>query len=264
MACSLSFPRDRAAIVGYLKAVLATAAGMWATLWTHVFAPLAARGGPGLLSFLGLMAASTLLASVVASRHVGVLPVGPSRRELGRADKRRLGGAISLAVALALTTVCISFFYSKGTLPPTPAAGVATAALALLPLGLLPCAQRSARVVHAKGEPSGLGEALLPARASSGNGAADAPFPAERPLPAPSGLTFGAAAAGLDFWLLWGLQFAIFGSGVATNQNLALILESAEAPAARCVARAQWVGDNRVPSQPRPHPRRPSIPTARY
>ena len=94
MSCSLSFPEDRAGIVGYLKAVLATAAGMWATLWTHVFAPMASRGAPGLLFYLALMAGSTLLVSLGASANVGVLPVGPSRRPLGPADKRRLGAAI--------------------------------------------------------------------------------------------------------------------------------------------------------------------------
>ena len=36
MACSISFPHNRAAVVGYLKAVLATAGGLWALLWVQV------------------------------------------------------------------------------------------------------------------------------------------------------------------------------------------------------------------------------------
>jgi len=36
-----------------------------------------------------------------------------------------------------------------------------------------------------------------------------------------SGLPFRVAFFGMDFWLLWATQFAIFGAGVATNQNLA-------------------------------------------
>lgn len=36
MACSISFPQNRAAVVGYLKAVLATAGGLWALLWVQV------------------------------------------------------------------------------------------------------------------------------------------------------------------------------------------------------------------------------------
>ena len=35
MACSISFPQNRAAVVGYLKAVLATAGGLWALLWVQ-------------------------------------------------------------------------------------------------------------------------------------------------------------------------------------------------------------------------------------
>lgn len=47
------------------------------------------------------------------------------------------------------------------------------------------------------------------------------------PMAPKSGLTFQVAAQGMDFYLLWLCQFAVFGAGVATNQNLALILESA-------------------------------------
>ena len=51
MACSLSFPKDRASLVGYLKAVLASAAGLWALLWVHVF-----KSGPGLLAYIAFTA----------------------------------------------------------------------------------------------------------------------------------------------------------------------------------------------------------------
>ena len=145
-------------------------------------------------------------------------------------------------MGLALTTVAISFFYSRGELPPTPAAGYVASVLALLPLALLPLP--GGATVHAKGNPSALGAPLLAAdEGVTPAPAADAaPQLAKRgsgrrrsdvvSTPTVGGLSFKQAASGLDFWLLWFIQFAVFGSGVATNQNLALILESAEAPAA--------------------------------
>lgn len=48
---------------------------------------------------------------------------------------------------------------------------------------------------------------------------------------APSGVPFPVALRGLDFWLLFFMQLAVFGGGVAANQNLALIFESARSPA---------------------------------
>merc|ERR1719221_1702776 len=51
MTCSVSFAMsDRAAINGYLKAVLSTAAGLWALLWVHNF-----KNGSGLAAYLGLV-----------------------------------------------------------------------------------------------------------------------------------------------------------------------------------------------------------------
>ena len=44
------------------------------------------------------------------------------------------------------------------------------------------------------------------------------------------GVLGGAAATGLDFWLLFYVQFAVFGAGIATNQNLSMILESEGSP----------------------------------
>lgn len=42
MACSISFPQNRAAVIGYLKAVLAAAGGLWALLWVQVGHPFRA------------------------------------------------------------------------------------------------------------------------------------------------------------------------------------------------------------------------------
>ena len=47
-----------------------------------------------------------------------------------------------------------------------------------------------------------------------------------------TGVHFGDAARGIDFWLLFLMQLAVFGGGVADNQNLALIFESEGDPAA--------------------------------
>jgi hypothetical protein len=46
MACSISFPQNRAAAVGYLKAVLATAGGLWALLWVQVRLVFDTQSGP--------------------------------------------------------------------------------------------------------------------------------------------------------------------------------------------------------------------------
>ena len=48
MACSISFPQNRAAAVGYLKAVLATAGGLWALLWVQVRLVFDTQSGLGL------------------------------------------------------------------------------------------------------------------------------------------------------------------------------------------------------------------------
>lgn len=69
MACSLSFPNDRAAIVGYLKAVLAAAAGLWALLWVHVFAP-----SLGLVAYLSFVASFAFCGTMLALVGLCVLP----------------------------------------------------------------------------------------------------------------------------------------------------------------------------------------------
>jgi hypothetical protein len=93
MACSLSFPKDRAAIVGYLKAVLASAAGLWALLWVHVF-----RDGPGLVMYLGFTACYALGSTLLCLIGIRVLDPGPDRRAFDPADFKRLGLAIAFTV----------------------------------------------------------------------------------------------------------------------------------------------------------------------
>ena len=93
MACSISFPKDRAAIVGYLKAVLASAAGLWALLWVHVF-----RDGPGLVAYIGFTAAYALGSTLLCLLGLQVLPSGPDRRAFDHTDFRRLALAITFTV----------------------------------------------------------------------------------------------------------------------------------------------------------------------
>jgi hypothetical protein len=132
MSCSLSFPNDRAAIVGYLKAVLAAGAGLWALLWVHVFAP-----NFGLISYVLFVAAVAFCGTALALLGVRVLPEGPDRRKFDSADGRRLGLAIGFIVLLALFCVATSFCYSSKMIGPTAGLGAVGVAISLLPLTLL-------------------------------------------------------------------------------------------------------------------------------
>lgn len=96
MACSLSFPSDRAAIVGYLKAVLAAAAGLWALLWVHVFA-----SSLGLIAYLGFVASVAFCGTMLSLLGLQVLPEGPDRRKFDGADGTRLFLAICYVIAQA-------------------------------------------------------------------------------------------------------------------------------------------------------------------
>ena len=69
MACSVSFPRNRAAVVGYLKAVLATAGGLWALLWVQVF-----KDRYGLLAFMAISAIASFAVGVLSLSSMKVLP----------------------------------------------------------------------------------------------------------------------------------------------------------------------------------------------
>ncbi|CAE8643168.1 unnamed protein product [Polarella glacialis] len=206
MACSLSFPDNRAAVVGYLKAVLATAAGLWALLWVHVFK---APHGPGLPAYIGFVASVALGATIFSLGGLRILPAGPSRQAFKEADNSRLGTLIFFLVTLSFYDVGVSFFYSRGILMPTSALGYVGIGLGLLPLTLL----------QARSEEQKPAEQLEPKTLLA-------------PGPQSEGVTFATAILGLDFWLIWLMQFAVFGAGVATNQNLALILESAGSPSA--------------------------------
>ncbi len=265
MACSLSFPHDRAAIVGYLKAVLAAAAGLWALLWVHVFAPHL-----GLIAYLLFVAAVAFGGTMLALLGVRVLPEGPDRRKFDGADGSRLGCAIGFIIAEALFCVAVSYAYSTAMIGPTAWLGALGVGIALLPLTLLPAA--------ADEPAAGLSEPMLAAADAPSAPPASAPKPRVRiegrvsvlqfvyelltrarvhpaaeppaaaaPLvaapaalavmrglgaaPPPAGVPFGAALSGLDFWLLFFMQLSVFGGGVAANQNLALIFESARSPA---------------------------------
>eukprot|EP00441_Pelagodinium_beii_P037822 CAMPEP_0197635258 /NCGR_PEP_ID=MMETSP1338-20131121/11119_1 /TAXON_ID=43686 ORGANISM="Pelagodinium beii, Strain RCC1491" /NCGR_SAMPLE_ID=MMETSP1338 /ASSEMBLY_ACC=CAM_ASM_000754 /LENGTH=579 /DNA_ID=CAMNT_0043207273 /DNA_START=211 /DNA_END=1950 /DNA_ORIENTATION=- len=200
MACSLSFPSNRAAIVGYLKAVLATAAGLWALLWVHIFK---APHGPGLPAYIAFVAMVSLVVAVFSLSGLQVLPDGSSRRVFNDKDQNRLLMLIAFLCTLAFFNVGVSFCFSQKMFEPTTMLGLIGVSLACLPVILL----------STKGEAGEVEEKLT----NQGTAAA---APAD-------GLDFATAAKGIDFWLLWLMQFAVFGGGVATNQNLALILESA-------------------------------------
>eukprot|EP00440_Ansanella_granifera_P035785 gb/GFBE01038818.1/.p1 GENE.gb/GFBE01038818.1/~~gb/GFBE01038818.1/.p1 ORF type:complete len:621 (+),score=167.14 gb/GFBE01038818.1/:1-1863(+) len=203
MACSLSFPSNRAAVVGYLKAVLATAAGLWALLWVHVFKP---PHGPGLPAYIAFTAAVSLGISILSLSGLKVLPEGPSRDAFSKSDNSRLLTLIVMLICLAVFDVGVSFLFSQGKVEPTTTLGYAGSAMGLLPLCVL---------FMSSGSEAGASEKLSAGSASPTAAAV------------PDGLTFGTAVKGIDFWLLWLMQFSVFGAGVATNQNLALILESA-------------------------------------
>lgn len=211
MACSLSFPGDRAAVVGYLKAVLATAAGLWALLWVHVFKP---PNGPGLTSFLGFTAAMSLGVTIASLSGLQVLPEGPNRAKFVGADQKNLVIVVGLLCTLSFFNVGVSFSYARGIVGPTAILGMIGMVIAALPCCILLILQK-------------------PERAESSPDSNKAALTASAPAAAASdGLKFGQAAMGMDFWLLWYMQFAIFGGGVATNQNLAGIMESAGSPEA--------------------------------
>ena len=152
-------------------------------------------------------------------------------------------------VTLALFSVGVSFCYSNGLIRSTSFLGFTGLGLALLPLTLLPLPSGGASAVApvAYSRPT-LSEPLMPSREdgnrpalekqpSGGGGGVSlvgklraAGYVAIASLP--SGVRFGDAVGGLDFWLLFLMQLAVFGGGVAANQNLALIFESARSPAA--------------------------------
>eukprot|EP00930_Biecheleria_cincta_P032853 TRINITY_DN22766_c0_g1_i1.p1 TRINITY_DN22766_c0_g1~~TRINITY_DN22766_c0_g1_i1.p1 ORF type:complete len:623 (-),score=134.13 TRINITY_DN22766_c0_g1_i1:213-2081(-) len=196
MACSLSFPEDRAAVVGYLKAVLATAAGLWALLWVHVFK---APHGPGLPAYIAFAAAASLSIAIISLPGLKVLPAGSSRKKFDNEDSSRFTILLVSLIALAFFDVGVSFLFSQGKIEPTSMLGYIGSALSVLPLLMLLVARGQQEKLSIESDKKGTVD----------------------------GLNFMTAAGGLDFWLLWFMQFAVFGGGVATNQNLALILESA-------------------------------------
>lgn len=150
----------------------------------------------------------------------------------------------------ALFCVAVSFCYSTGLIGPTPALGFCGLCIALLPLSLLPrddevAASALSEPMLAAEEASAAKEEAVPAATSAAQVQPSKPaLPARRSslskfkaaahaviAAGPTGVPATVALAGLDFWLLFFMQLAVFGGGVAANQNLALIFESARSPA---------------------------------
>lgn len=199
MACSVSFPRNRAAVVGYLKAVLATAGGLWALLWVQVF-----KDRYGLLPFMAISAIASFAVGVLSLSSMKVLPNHCRERVQSQGEYARAFALIFFLTLLTCFNVFASYLYARGVAHPTLQNGFVAVGLQMSPLLVLFTCKESCFTS---------GENLT--KTPEGNVAVK------------SGLPFRTAFFGMDFWLLWAIQFAIFGAGVATNQNLALILESA-------------------------------------
>ena len=114
------------------------------------------------------------------------------------------------------------FAFSTGVIGPTAQLGLLGACIALLPLSLLP--RPGDKTAPSLSEPM---LSVEEASAAKRWAAKAAPTSA-----ATHGVPFPIALSGPDFWLLFFMQLAVFGGGVAANQNLALIFESARSPAA--------------------------------
>ena len=189
MACSVSFPRNRAAIVGYLKAVLATAGGLWALLWAQVFRSY------GLLPFLAVQAIASFFVGVVSPSSINVLPK-QIRGPMDEAEYPKAALLVLFLVLLTVLDVVCSYQFSRGAVL-SPLVGLVGVFLQLAPLLVL-FNPRGGKYQADGFSPRAESKALLK-----------------------SGLPFRKAVMGMDFYLLWSCQFAIFGAGVATNQNLA-------------------------------------------
>eukprot|EP00438_Fugacium_kawagutii_P002213 Skav233841 [mRNA] locus=scaffold3130:30715:38615:- [translate_table: standard] len=194
MACSISFPQNRAAVVGYLKAVLATAGGLWALLWVQVF-----RSQYGLVPFLAVTAIASFLVGVASLSSIKVLP--PVTTEPFQGGSARAFFLIFFLTVLTCFDVSAGYRYSQGSVSSGMQTGIIAVALQMSPL-------------------------LLLATVTNSNGSAHCDAPDRPSSPVKKGLSLKSACFGMDFWLLWSSQFAVFGAGVAVNQNLALILET--------------------------------------
>lgn len=206
MACSLSFPAERAAVVGCLKAVLATSAGLWAIVWVHVFR---APGGLGLVPFLVLLAVVSVGICLLAAIPMEVLPQGPARNPFNRSDFMKLGIVISCIVAISSFDVAASYLFATGILSVTPSLPLIGVGLSVLPLIVL--ALPSWNISENDVGTASLGGVEEAAASNEEQG---------------DDVTFLQSVVQPDYWLLLILQFAVFGAGVATNQNMALIFES--------------------------------------
>ncbi|CAJ1396769.1 unnamed protein product [Effrenium voratum] len=114
-------------------------------------------------------------------------------------DLARFALPLLFLALLSSFDVAASYMYSRGTISSSPRVAYVGVALQIAPMLVLLTAPQE----HMDSANSSSSSAVL------------------------KGMSFGEAACGLDFWLLWLIQFGLFGAGVATNQNLALILESA-------------------------------------
>mmetsp|Transcript_61847 Transcript_61847/g.114821 ORF Transcript_61847/g.114821 Transcript_61847/m.114821 type:complete len:671 (+) Transcript_61847:48-2060(+) len=212
MACTLSFPTESAAVVGLLKAALATAAGLWALLWVHVF-----QGDLGLAPYLATAGFTIFIVTLACLPSITIVPSGqfPLESQTGPqqrftvADKLRFAALVLGVSIVSCFDVSVSFLYSKGRIVPHEAYPCVAALVSVVPVigivadtALYSKREQEVQCVKTVDKPQAKGD------------------------------SFTDALFGLDFWLLFFIQYAIFGAGIATNQNLALIMESAGAKTA--------------------------------
>jgi len=200
LACAISFPQNQAAVVGYLKAVLATAGGLWALLWVQLF-----QERFSLASFMAISAIAPFLVGIMSLSSMKVLPPQSTESLKERGEIARAVSLIFLLIALTCFDVWAGYDYANGMGVSGWMTGSVALVLQMSPLLLLVTLKESVQ-----------GSAGSAGSASETTGS----------LQNRNGITFQTAFKGMDFWLLWVCQFAVFGAGVATNQNLALILET--------------------------------------
>eukprot|EP00438_Fugacium_kawagutii_P024990 Skav225732 [mRNA] locus=scaffold611:109806:118672:+ [translate_table: standard] len=218
MACSISFPQNRAAVIGYLKAVLAAAGGLWALLWVQVF-----RDQFGLVPFLAFSAVASFLVGVASLSSMKILPPHCRESFQGQGETARTFILLFLLTTLTCFDVMAGYRYSQGQTSSGTWTGMTAVTLQMSLLTLT-----SAWAVVPLWFRCGPLLLLATVKEPLGDLHIQQAVP-----PSPKGLPFRMAFLGLDFWLLWACQFAVSGAGLATNQNvapweqwMALILES--------------------------------------
>ena len=149
-------------------------------------------------------------------------------------------------VSLAFFSVVVSFCYSNGLIQSTSLLGFAGLGLALLPITLLPLPSGAASTSATIAAGPSLSEPLVPAKeahaqSEPASNTSASGGPRSKGLKAlrtaamavmavgPTGVRFADAARGLDFWLLFLMQLAVFGA--CASQRVSLLPACCRLPA---------------------------------